>query len=56
MKIDVVQNINFMSHSLAETKKVIVTRTSIKSAIKPIKNYTQYMKEYGLDIVKVGKK
>ena len=56
MKIDIVQNVNFTSHSLAETKKAMITRIRMESAIKPIKNYTQYLKEYGLDIVKVGKK
>ena len=56
MNIDSIQNTNFTSHSLSETKKAMVTRIRTKSEIKPIKNYTQYMKEYGLDIVKVRKK
>lgn len=56
MKTDAVQNINFMSHSLVETKKAMVMRLCTNSVIKPIKNYAQYMKEYGLDIIKDRKK
>ena len=56
MKIDAVQNINFTSHPLAETKKAMITRIRTNSIAKPIKNYAQYIKEYGLDKTKVGKK
>lgn len=51
MRIDAVCNTNFSSKTVAIDKVNLVKIGNKKDiGIKPIKNFAQYIKEYGLDI------
>ena len=51
MKINAVNSVSFGS-TKGETIKKILKQTTKSTDIKPIKNYSQYLKEYGLKPIK----
>ena len=56
MRIEIVGSTNFTSKMIVVDKASQLLAGNKKNiGIKPIKNYTQYIKEYGLDL-KPGKK